>query len=159
MSTTTRLWLTRVHFRVLVFGTKQSETSISRYVSAPRLFSDICTSYCACVNSTSGILVFSLTTRSRMISYDVWAFDGFSLKAGPKCTNVFVSNEKALVWTSSHCGIVEKAAWERSFWCICQQKGRFFKVHSFVWKQPEVQIKQRELSLLLYSHFISVTHT
>ena len=92
-----------MHFRVLVFGTKQSETSISRYVSAPRLFSDICTS------------LFSLTTRSRMISYDVRAFDGFSLKAGPKCTNVFVSNEKASVWTSSHCGIVEKAAWERSF--------------------------------------------
>ena len=52
---------------------------------------------------------------SRMISYDVRAFDSFSLKAGPKCTNVFVSNEKALVWTSSHCGMVEKAAWERSF--------------------------------------------
>ena len=27
-------------------------------------------------------------------------FGGFSLKAEPKCTNVFVSNEKALVWTS-----------------------------------------------------------
>ena len=51
---------------------------------------------------------------SRMISYDITAFDGFSLKAGPKCTNVFVSNEKALVWTSSQCGIVEKTAWKRS---------------------------------------------
>ena len=51
---------------------------------------------------------------SRMISYDVRAFDGFSLKAGPKCTNVLVSNEKALVWTSSQCGIVEKTAWKRS---------------------------------------------
>ena len=43
-----------------------------------------------------------------MISYDVTPFDGSSLKAGPKCTKVFVSNEKALVWTSSQCGIVEK---------------------------------------------------
>ena len=108
MSTTTRLWLTHVHFRVLVFGTKQSETSISRCVSAPRLFSDICTSYCACVNSTSGILVFSLTTRSRMISYDVRAFDGFSLKAGPKRTNIFVSNEKALVPSNSRKGYMGK---------------------------------------------------
>ena len=51
---------------------------------------------------------------SRMISCDVRAFDGVSLKAGPKCTNVFISNEKALVWTSSQSGIVEKAAWKRS---------------------------------------------
>ena len=71
-------------------------------------------SYCACVNSTSGILVFSPDNMSRMISYDVTAFDGFSLKAGPKSTNVLVSNEKALVWTSSQCGIVEKTAWKRS---------------------------------------------
>ena len=160
MSTPTRLWLPHVHFSVIVFGTKPSETSITRCVSAPRLFSDMWTWYCACVNSTIGILVFSADNMSRMISYDVTAFDGFSLKAGPKCTNLFISNEKALVWTSSQCGIVEKAAWKKKqFWCFCQQKRRFFKVHSFVWRQPEIQIKERELSLLLYSHLISVTYT
>ena len=63
---------------------------------------------------------------SRMISCDVRAFDGFSLIAGPKCTNVFVSNEKALVWTSSQCGIVEKAAWKRSsFDAFVNKKGDF----------------------------------
>ena len=103
-----------VHFGVLVFGTEPSETSISRYISAPRLFSDTFTSYCACVSSTSGILFFSPDNMSRMISYDVTAFDGFSLKAGPKCTNILVSNEKALVWTRSQCGIVQTTAWKKS---------------------------------------------
>ena len=93
MSTPTRLWLPHVHFSVIVY---------------------MCTSYCACVNSTIGILVFSPDNMSRMISYDVRAFDGFGLKARPKCTNAFISNEQALVWTSSQCRIVEKAAWKRS---------------------------------------------
>ena len=161
MSTPTRLLLPHVHFSVIVFGTKPSETSISRYVSAPRLFSDMCTSYCACVNSTIGILVFSPDNMSRMISYDVRAFDGFSLKAGPKCTNV----SKFVHFKWKGIGVDEFSVWDsrkrcmekKQFWCFCQQKRSLFKVHSFVWRQPEMQIKQRELSLLLYSHFISVT--
>ena len=42
---------------------------------------------------------------------------------------------------------------------LLSTKTRVFKVHSFVWTHPEIQIKRRELSLLLYSHFISVTYT
>ena len=67
-----------------------------------------------------------------MISYDVRAFDGFSLKAGPKCTNVFISNEKALVCTSSQCVIVEKAAWERSsFDAFCNKNRDFSRSFHF----------------------------
>ena len=62
---------------------------------------------------------------SRMISYDVRAFDGFGLKARPKCTNVFISNEQALVWTSSECRIVEKAAWKSSFDAFVNKNGEF----------------------------------
>ena len=154
MSKPTRLWLPHVHFGVLVFGTEPLETSISRYVSAPRLFSDTFTSYCVCVNSTTDILVFSPDNMYRMISYDVTAFDGFSLKAGPKCTNVLVSNEKALVWTRSPCGIVEKTAWKRSRFDAFVNKNGDFSGSTYLCGGS-----QRELSLLLYSHFISVTHT
>ena len=63
---------------------------------------------------------------SRMIGYDVRAFDGFGLKARPKSTNVFISNEQALVWTSSQCRIVEKAAWKRSsFDAFVNKNGEF----------------------------------
>ena len=63
-----------------------------------------------------------------MISYDVRALDGFSLKTGPTCTNVFVSNEKALVWTSSQRGIVEGCK-EKELLSHLLTKTKIFKVH------------------------------
>ena len=86
-----------------------SDMSLLRGFSQTRLL------HTALASTTPAVFsFFSPDNMSRMISYDITAFDGFSVKAGSKCPNVLVSNEKALVWTSSQCGIVEKTARKRS---------------------------------------------
>ena len=67
----------RCNFSVLVFGTKPSETSTSRYISAPRLLSDMCTSYCAYVNSAwkqgQNAQMYSFQMKRRGVDeFSVW---------------------------------------------------------------------------------------
>ena len=161
MSTPTGLWLSHVHFSAFVLAlSHQKCLSPNTFLLSGSVFGHVYfilrllqqhqrySRFFPWQHVPDDNMWWATTLRLSMASY------GFSLKAGPKCTKVFVSNEKALVWTSSQCGIVEKAAWKRSsFDAFVNTKRRFFKVHSFAWKQPEIQIKQRELNLLLYSHY------